>query len=394
MQTQNQESASSYFIYEDLLRTYKTALVDNLRGFGLGKDILDLWVPNEDICKSLSDLLFAAKANDAKSIRLSFSQSNMSVIDEVSIREMLNENYPHYEMFSNGCNVFLEVLGLLKEKDAQVYEKKLIDKVVNLVPVLEKGEIFQNTAIALRQPESINDIYSRNLLLLSGKNNFFVYDQNEADTISSDLDGLCLKIKVNPKNGIILSANYAGDRTEVATRLSRILCGLIIGFPLVEVANHGMMRLENFLREESPEFQSPIKGIFFPERVDPAFLFFGELCRQLLINLKKQSALSDENSDYDDQPSNFWLQSSDAQKREQLNLFFQKEFAGEHIEVVAIEYHVRIVIDLQNPTGEKLLKIEKLIKKRVDSRLEVFLAEIQDKNKLRSSRILKIGEKS
>lgn len=392
---QSQGTASIFLRYEDLLKNYEVALVDNLRGFGLGKDIFDLWVPSDDIVRSLADLLFAAKESDAKKIGLSFDQSKITLQDKTYIKNMLNENYPSYEMFTSDGRVLLEVFGLFKVGESKVSAKKLVDRVAKLSNDKEMDRIQQKEDRPFVQPQIINNAYLQKFVLPSTLKVLHSIDESKVISVSSELDGLILKINVNPENGIIFSASYTGDRTSVTANISKILCELMIGLPLIEVANHGIMRLVDYLSYNNPNCFEDLKGIYLPEKAEEAFLFFGHLCRMLFSEFKELTNSTENNSYYDDKPASVWLESSYDNRLELLKSFFQSvDLVDEKIEVFAIEHDVRIVIDLPNPSGEKLFNIEKLIKKEVDSRLEVFLAEIQDKNKLRTSRLLKIGEKS
>src|SRR5947207_8979963 len=54
--------------YADLVARYQTGLIENLRSFGFQTEYLDLWVPDEDLSRSLLNLFDAAAAVGHRSL--------------------------------------------------------------------------------------------------------------------------------------------------------------------------------------------------------------------------------------------------------------------------------------------------------------------------------------
>ena len=58
--------------YDDLVKNYNNQLVTKLRDFG--DNLLDLWVPDDDILQSLLGLLFSLTQNNCKKASLTINR--------------------------------------------------------------------------------------------------------------------------------------------------------------------------------------------------------------------------------------------------------------------------------------------------------------------------------
>jgi hypothetical protein len=82
------------------------------------------------------------------------------------------------------------------------------------------------------------------------------------------------------------------------------------------------------------------------------------------------------------------MQADEAGRRAQLaEAIARSGFVPEDVTVVAIEYDVRVVVSLGPAltinSAHALAALERHIKQHVDGRLELFLSDVTDSNKLR-----------
>jgi hypothetical protein len=91
------------------------------------------------------------------------------------------------------------------------------------------------------------------------------------------------------------------------------------------------------------------------------------------------------------------MQASEAERRAILQRAFAAGgFPATDVNVEAIEYDVRVVVSLGGSLGGSPARVtadlERCIKKHADGRLELFLIELKDSNKLRRLSEPKSGE--
>lgn len=64
--------------YEDLVREYNGRLISQLRNHGASVSYLEMWVPDEDPCKSIFNMAEAAQAYGQTDLRVRVRKSTLS----------------------------------------------------------------------------------------------------------------------------------------------------------------------------------------------------------------------------------------------------------------------------------------------------------------------------
>lgn len=164
-----------------------------------------------------------------------------------------------------------------------------------------------------------------------------------------------------------------------------VLARVCVGLPVFEAADHGAIRLEHLLRGDAPR---PRPGIVIPETVDPAFRLVSALLRAMLTEYRSRTGYSDRTNTFDARPGPRWMNADDDGRRALLAEAFTKAgFQPKDVGVVAIEYDVRVVVSLgeafAKDPARALAALERQMKHSIDGRLELFLSEVKDSNKLR-----------
>jgi hypothetical protein len=237
---------------------------------------------------------------------------------------------------------------------------------------------------ALRQPHGIAEQYRPNLAALSGRS--LTSDTHSGfTTCQAEIDGLTLRVAIDPADHTIQGMSAEGATGEVTKRLLAVLADLCHGLPILEAADHGALKLEYKLRRSGSR---PRPGIVIAECTDPAFSFISALLRAILADYRRQTGFKDIRNNFDVAAGPRWMNANEAGRKALLNeAFTASGFASEVATVVAIEYDVRVVVALTGiPAGQAartLTLLERAAKERVDPRLELFLSELKDSNKLR-----------
>ena len=108
----------------------------------------------------------------------------------------------------------------------------------------------------------------------------------------------------------------------------------------------------------------------------------------MLADYRRTTGFRDSANTFDIEPGPRWMLADDAARRAQLaKAFALGGFGAEDVDVVAIEHDVRVVVSLggllAKDPARALAVLERQMKQRVDGRLELFMQEVKDSNKLR-----------
>jgi hypothetical protein len=371
--------------YVKLVSRYQTDLVDNLRGFGFQTDYLDLWVPDEDISRSLLNLLDAAATAGRETLAVRLPAA---LAAELRQSDFLAEA-------AERCTCRLQDDG-----DGQVLECDSIRLPGVGEPVaagqgsLQARQIdamqvtgAEKARLPLQQPAWIDPLYAGAVadMAAAAKPVPVPTPATNNVIVAASCDGLRLQAVVSAGH-TVSALHYDGARTPVASGLAEAMRQMLVGLPILEIANHGAIRLEYRLRGDA--VAPPVPGIAIPEASDPAFAVVDHLNRQLLADYREKTGYNVWRNLFDAPPGPIWMKSSEAERRQMLLDAFSKDgVSPQEVSIIAIEYDVRVVISLdgeraQNP-ADHMLTLERSIKRHVDSRLELFLAEVKDHNKLR-----------
>ncbi|MCB2101828.1 MAG: hypothetical protein KDE22_13205 [Rhodobacterales bacterium] len=352
--------------FDRLSADYASGLVDTLRGFGAGAEILELWVADEDPTTSLVNMIDAAQAAGRDSLSVRLGAASAAALD----RPRLARDGGAYGTLSlaEGDGLVVTVTGL-----------HAIDIAVETGGAAEADrppEITETDAAeTLVQPTTLHPAY------LAGLKAIAPAGEEKGDCLQGQAAGLTLTLWV--ADGVINKAAVTGATTDIADRLTQAFCAEITGLPLLEAADHGSHRLARRLRDRGAA--PPVAGVVTPRAADPAF--------RLLDALIRDAAQVSGRNDFDEGPGPAWMSASDWERRERLAevLVATAETLGidpAGVVLEDIQHDVRVVIGFEGALaradrGRLLLDLEAGIKDRVDRRLELFQRERKDANVIR-----------
>ena len=350
--------------YDKLVNDYVENLHTNLRNFKQGPDFLDTWVHDEDHTKSifgvfesaaeakLNDLTLVVSSSIAKGLNVPCIETETKKIGKLTIVSGGSETTLSMEFFaSKGSFQILEI-----------YKKAI-------------------------KEASLNVCHEKTLSTPAG-----------AQSVHSvTLHGITLSCLVNSAHEI-LDVSHQGA-TELNRVLLDVLCGLIMGRSIQEASDHGVLRLEFKLRDKSALIGTPVKGIITCDNTDPAFRVPQDLIRTLYKKYLENTNVSFGRNFWDERPSAHWLSLSTEEKIARVEGCLSaalKEYGLQEVGtvVVGIKDDVRVVLSVvQDPhrpsVGNYLIKLERVLKERLESRLEIQLESLSDRNK-RKERTTKI----
>ena len=74
--------------YADLVARYQTGLIENLRSFGFQTEYLDLWVPDEDLSRSLLNLFDAAAEVGHRSLAVRIPADSVAGLKQAGLPDL------------------------------------------------------------------------------------------------------------------------------------------------------------------------------------------------------------------------------------------------------------------------------------------------------------------
>lgn len=382
------EDTPSHLDYDDLVARYNTGLVDNLRSFGFHTDYLDLWVPDEDVNRSLLNLMEAAVSVGQTTLTLRLGAATMAALDYSAFEaNVAGRGTPSLSRHADGSALL--ILADLRTSAAKAVSAHRAEARQRL-----EHDGADQQARPLRQPERFSTFYAGSVMTAAGP---VTADPGAAGPVAAgpvagavecrgECDGLVLTVWIDPASHLIRAAAHQGARGDAARALAAVTCRTVIGLPVLEAAGHGMIRVEFALRPEID--RRPVDGVVTPEAADPAFAVGNALLRGVLADYRRQTGFAELYNDFDPGPGPAWMAADEAERRRMIRDALAADgFSVDDIDIVAIEYDVRVVVALDGDStaepARSLVALERSVKNRVDGRLELFLTEVKDSNKIR-----------
>lgn len=365
--------------YDRVWAEYLGSLVGTLRGFSSGIAGLDSWVPSEDPVVALRDLLDAAVAAGRSTLVVRFGAATRAQLPLPSARA-LAARYGEAQIVDGADCVKVTVAKLTAPRTT-----------VAIAPVVIAAP--RRAAAAPARSASTTDVYApalgRAARQIRHEAHVGAIDDPAATdlvAVSAHVDGVHLRLEVDPSSHTIVTAGFAAPGATSDTRvLLDVFCGLVTGLPLLEAAWHGVSRLEADLRD--PNAPPPVPGIILPRAAHPRFALPAALIAQALAAYRVRTGFAEIRSAHHPAPGQGWQTATVAERTAAITAVLANNPTPDVI-LAAVEHDVRIVLrlpeHLSSPARQSLLMaIERVIRRTVDPRLEVHAEERKDRNKLR-----------
>jgi NifU-like protein involved in Fe-S cluster formation len=210
--------------------------------------------------------------------------------------------------------------------------------------------------------------------------------------MTATIEGYTLGILVDSNTHTISAARFKGEGGTVTAALLEKLCGLIVGLPIVEAYDHGVVKLEFALRGRYGD--RPVQGIVLPRNADPMFSLPERLLREVANQYQAESGIKLGDNYFDPGPSGAWVDFSAKERLDRLQSVFAKACEGipgldpSMIHITDIEFNVRITIEIDDGDfalgrPEVMRILEAAIHEHLDTRLELVYTVMKDNNTIR-----------
>ena len=372
--------------YDESVENYNNQLVTKLRDFG--DNLLDLWVPEENILQSLIGLMYSLNQNNCNEVDLVIKKNTF----EKYHKEFQNifDKFSKFEILQTKKIYRLNINIINQNKLNEVNNSFFVSKPSKAIKSLKTSNIKRSIQNLL-----IENIYKFPSSVIKDKNLFFIeksqlkYYLDDKNYINSRIKNLVFFVKISKKNITSVKFNCEEPLVKVLINFSKI----IINTPLIEAFEHGIMKLENSFRKK--HIKNKIKGIITPYVIKNIFQNLQSLMYQIYLEYLSISKTEDCKNLYDFSLSDSWKKLSLSSKTKLLNKTINDYCKNSDINFrfVEIEDEVKVLIDIDEKvnSGTKkylfLLNLEKEIRKKLDKRLEVFYKDEPDSNKLRQKNL-------
>ena len=213
--------------------------------------------------------------------------------------------------------------------------------------------------------------------------------------LSATEDGFTLSVSVasGNKTGLIQSARYqlSGAAPDIIKGLLEVFAATIEGLPLQEAADHGTIHTSDQLRQN---VAAPlVKGIHTPASMGAAFRRCDRLIREIAAQFHASVGDRNNRNFWNPPLSRGWRLKSASEQVATLQTIAEEfcvagGFPAGSIRVGRLERSRRVVIDFSEDFAAAkkpgvLMHLERLVRTRTGERLEVFMEELKDNNRLR-----------
>ncbi len=373
--------------YDDLVRQYLETLNAKLRNFAVEPEFVATWVHDEDDHRSLYDLFVAAQGGGCRDLTVVVGAERAARLDAARLDKELG--VLGAPKIARGPDGTLEVAVALKDK-------------VDFVPGREVAAATRKSQAsggvrAFKRREvpagEIDPSYRAGI-----ESRKIRFEGALMDATVSVSDGGATLCVVLGEGGVVAKARHSGAAGALRALLD-VLCEVMEGRPLQEAADHAVIRMEASLRDRS--VPAPVEGLLTPRTAGSLFEAPERLVRVLYRERVAKTGEKAGWNYWDDAAAEAWGALPEARKLEKAKAAVAEAARAlglppEGIEVVEVMGGVRVVlahttVTAQTAFGASMMRIEGLVKKALDARIELQLESLEDRNR-RAQRTARTGK--
>ncbi|MDC0533563.1 hypothetical protein OAO09_02240 [Candidatus Pelagibacter sp.] len=372
---------------DNLINNYEKDLLTKLRGFTNEHKYIEYWVPGTSKIDSLFNLVNSLFESKEFRFNIVINKKDDEVVNYI----MDFNNKIGQLKKTKSKDHFLISFDLDKNKFDDFFKKKISSSIYKTKKIFNKTKVVNKPI----EKELINEDFKesiKNLDLKKFKNNI-KKDVVNCIQYTKEILGNKIHIFIDKSDHLVKYAFHDFEKVTHEALVVDIFLEKIINKSIQECADHSVIYLEHDLRPKIVE--EKVKGIILPHVGGKIFQILNDLIRQTYAQCKFDLNFSDKINKEFTQLSSRWSL-LDLSKKENLinevlkNHVLKELNLGENDIVLSrIEIGFRIILELSNNFRNRqkeenmLLKVEKILHKKIDERLELFTMEIKDQNKLR-----------
>jgi hypothetical protein len=378
--------------YEQVTGSYEATLNTQLRGFRGGARFLEHWVHDPDPVKSVINMIEAAATDGLTDVTVLLGPRTQAVLDTnrldrlagvlgVVSREPRDGSLALTVRFATAAAAAPGLGAVARDRARRAREER-------------DARLRTQAAPAPAPPRvGLHPVYReavRQILAGALTHEGPVATMPGVQRLSIAREGWVLEAFVDTATHRVRLARHRGARGETRALLEG-LCAVMEDKPLIECADHAVIRLEYRLRDRAVE--RPVAGIVTPESVEPAFGPLIAAVRGMLAEYRRLNGYDEVENRFDPEPSASWQALSAEQRLVRVQAALDGLLARHGLQPGAVvctrvDRSTRATVELRAelPARGKaalMMDLERGLKDRVEPVLHLYQAEMHDKNKIR-----------
>ncbi len=379
--------------YEQVTGAYVSSLNTQLRGFRGGARFLEHWVHDPDPVKSIVNMIEAAETDGLADVTVMIGAPTQATVDMARLDKLAAELGQVAKEEREG-GLALTVRFARAATTVAGLGAEARDRARRAREARDARLRAQAEAAVRRAPmDGLHPIYRDAVARILGAP---LAHEGPAEAapgltvIEEARDGWVLTALVDPATHRVRAARHRGARTDTRALLDA-LCAIMVDKPLLECADHAVIRLEHRLRDRGRP--RPVAGIVTPESVDRVFAPLTAAVRGLLAEYRRRTGYADTENRFDPEPGAAWKALSPEQRLARLQAALDDLVAAWGLtrgDVVCTRLDLRgratVEFRAELPAEKKawmMMDLERGLKETVEPVLHLYQEEMHDKNKLR-----------
>jgi hypothetical protein len=378
--------------YEEVTESYEATLNTQLRGFRGGARFLEHWVHDPDPLKSVINMIEAAATGGLADVTVRLGVRSQAALDMGRLVEQAGALGEVTTAAQDG-GLALTVRFTSAAAAAPGLGAEARDR-ARRAREARDARLRAQAGPALAAPrDGLHPVYReavRQILAGALTHEGTVATMPGVERLSIARDGWVLEAFVDRATHRVRVARHRGARKETRALLEG-LCAMMEDKPLIECADHAVIRLEYRLRDRLQA--RPVAGIVTPESVEPAFGPLGAAVRGLLAEYRRRTGYDVIENRFDPEPSAGWKALTAEQRLAQVQAALDA-LVAEHglqpgdVACTHVDRSTRTTVEVRAelPARAKaalMMDLERGLKARVEPTLHLYQAEMHDKNKIR-----------
>jgi len=378
--------------YEQVTGSYETTLNTQLRGFRGGARFLEHWVHDPDPVKSVINMIEAAATDGLADVTVLLGPRTQAALDVARLAEQAGGlGAVMTEAQEGGLALTVRFTSAAAIKPGLGAEAR--DRARRAREARDARLRAQPGPAPAPARDGLHPVYReavRQILAGTLTHEGSVATMPGVARLSTARDGWVLEVFVDTVTHRVRVACHRGARKETRALLEG-LCAIMEDKPLIECADHAVIRLEYRLRDRVRE--RPVAGIVTPESVEPAFAPLSVAVRGLLAEYRRRTGYDEIENRFDPEPSAGWKALTAEQRAARVqtaldSLAAQRGLRPGDVVCTRVDRSTRATIELRAelPARAKavlMMDLERGLKDRVEPVLHLYQEEMHDKNKIR-----------
>jgi hypothetical protein len=379
--------------YEQVTRTYESGLSTQLRGFRGGARFLEHWVHDPDPVKSIVNIIEAAETAGLADVTVVVGARTCGALDTAQLgklaaglgqvaKEEREDGFALTVRFARAASAASGLGGVARERARRAREAR---------DARLRAEAQRVEPGAPR--DGLHPIYREGVarILAAGLAHEGMVDAAPGlERLEAGNDGWVLGALVDPSTHRVRAARFRGGQAQ-ARGLLEGLCSIMEGKPLIECADHAVIRLEHRLRDHARP--RPVAGIVTPESVEPAFVPLCAAVRRLMAEYRRRTGYAETENRFDPEASPGWQALTPEERLAQIQaaldgLGAPRGLSPGAVVCTRLDRSTRATVEFhaELPAREKarlMMDLERALKNSVEATIHLYQEEMHDKNRIR-----------